>query len=65
MSLFQDVFQTGSGHELAKTYDCKTPRLLWNEARSKTARHAYCDTCAGSPKAPGVPHPTDSRASAA
>jgi hypothetical protein len=33
-----------SGHELAKTYDCKTPGCT-GEARAKTGRHAYCDAC--------------------
>jgi hypothetical protein len=33
-----------SGHELAKTYDCKTPGCT-KAARSKTGRHAYCDEC--------------------
>jgi hypothetical protein len=33
-----------SGHELAKTYDCRTPGCT-GEARSKTGRHAYCDEC--------------------
>src|SRR6266516_1448695 len=40
----QVTTETHSGHELAKSYDCRTPGCR-NTARSKTGRHAYCNEC--------------------
>jgi len=36
--------ETVSGHDLVRTYLCKTPGCA-GEARSATGRHAYCDRC--------------------
>jgi hypothetical protein len=36
--------ETVSGHELVKTFDCKTPGCT-GDARSATGRHAYCTAC--------------------
>src|SRR6266849_10231574 len=36
--------ETVSGHELAKSFDCRTPGCT-GEARSATGRHAYCTEC--------------------
>jgi hypothetical protein len=33
-----------SGHEIAKSFDCRTPGCP-NEARSRSGRHAYCVDC--------------------